>query len=160
MVEQGNVETFNDLIRVHRDRITEYQKAALSLKPQEAGLSTIFSEIVKESQQCIVDLNGRIVSGGYIPEEHVLLEGKIYHAWMGVKVTFSSNPNYSILDICEKGEDAILKAYHEALKYPGTLTQEDHNLLIAQLEIIKKTYDLIKAKRDQYHELVKNNQII
>jgi uncharacterized protein (TIGR02284 family) len=160
MVQQGNVETFNDLIRVHRDRIAEYQKAALSLKPQEAGLSTIFSEIVKESQQCIADLNSRIVSGGDIPEEHVSLEGKIYQAWVGLKVTFSSNPNYSILDICEKGEDAILKAYHEAIKYPETLFPEDLNLLQAQWEIVKKTHDLIKAKRDQYHELVKNNQII
>jgi uncharacterized protein (TIGR02284 family) len=160
MVQQGNLETFNDLIRAHRDRVAEYQKAALSLKPQEAGLSTIFSEIVKESQQCIADLNSRIVSDGDIPEEHTSLEGKIYRAWMELKVTFSSNPNYSLLDICEKGEDALLKAYHEALKNPGTLPPDDLNLLIAQREIVKKTHDLIKGKRDQYHELVKNNQII
>jgi hypothetical protein len=46
MVQQGNIETFNDVIRAHTDRISEYQKATLSLKPQEAGLSTIFSEIM------------------------------------------------------------------------------------------------------------------
>jgi hypothetical protein len=54
----------------------------------------------------------------------------------------------------------MMKAYQEALKYPGTLTPEDLNILTAQQEIVKKTHDLIKAKRDQYHELVKNNQII
>lgn len=160
MVQQGNIETFNDLIRAHTDRIAEYQKATLSLKPQEAGLSTIFSEIIKESQECIADLNSRIVSDGDIPEEHASLEGKIYRAWMDLKVTFSSNPNYSLLDICEKGEDAMMKAYREAIKNPGTLSPDDLNLLIAQQEIVKKTHDLIKAKRDQYHELVKNNQII
>jgi uncharacterized protein (TIGR02284 family) len=160
MVQQGNIETFNDLICAHRDRIAEYEKATLSLKPQEAGLATIFSEIIKESQQCIADLNSRIVSDGDMPEEHASVEGKIYRAWMDLKVTFSSNPSYSLLDICEKGEDAMMKAYQEALKYPGTLTPEDLNILTAQQEIVKKTHDLIKAKRDQYHELVKNNQII
>lgn len=159
MVQQGN-ETFNDLIRTHRDRIAEYQKAALSLKPQEAGLSTIFSEIIRESQQCIAELNSRLVSDSTIPEEPASPEGKIYRVWMDLKVTFSSNPNYSLLDICEKGEDAMMKAYHEALKYPGTLTAEDLNLLIAQREVVTKTHDLIKVKRDQYRELVKNNQII
>lgn len=160
MVQQGNIETFNDLIRAHTDRISEYQKATLSLKPQEAGLSTIFSEIIKESQQCIADLNSRIVSDGHIPEEHTSFEGKLYRAWMELKVSFSSNPNYSLLDICEKGEDALLKAYQQTLKSPDTLTPDDLMLLTAQQEVVKKTHDLIKVKRDQYHELVKNNQII
>jgi len=160
MVQQGNIETFNDLIRAHRDRIAEYEKATLSLKPQEAGLSTIFSEIIKESQQCMADLNSRIISDGELPEDRPSLDGKIYRIWMDLKVTFSSNPNYSLLDICEKGEDAMLKAYQEALKHSGTLPPDDLNLLNAQREIVKKTHDLIKAKRDQYHELVKNNQII
>lgn len=160
MVEQGNIETFNDLIRAHRDRMAGYQKATLSLKPQEAGLSSIFAEIIKESQQCIADLNSRIVSDGDVPAEHVSLEGKVYRMWMDLKVTFSSNPNYSLLDICEKGEDAMMKAYKEALSHPGTLTPDDLHLLNVQREIVKKTHDMIKLKRDQYHELVKNNQII
>lgn len=160
MVQQGNIETINDLIRAHRDRIVEYKNATLSLKPQEAGLSTIFSDIIKESEQCVADLNSRIVSAGEIPRELASPEGKIYRVWMDLKVTFSSNPNYSLLDICEKGEDAMLKAYQEALKNPETLTPDDLNLLIAQQQIVKKTHDLIKAKRNQYHELVKNNQII
>lgn len=160
MVQQGNIESLNDLICAHRDRIAEYQKASLSLKPQEAGLSTIFAEIIHESQQCIADLNSRIVSDGYVPEDHAFLKGKIYRAWIDLKTTFSSNPNYSLLDICEKGEDTMLKAYEEVLKHPGTLTPEDLKLLSDQREIVAKTHDLIKAKRDQYHELVKNNQII
>lgn len=159
MVQQGNIETFNDLIRTHHSRIAEYEKATLRLKPQEAGLATIFTEIIKESQQCIADLNSRIVSEGDIPQEQTT-EGSIFRMWMDLKVTFSANPNYSLLDICEKSEDALLKTYREALKEPGTLTPDDINLLTTQYEILRKTHDLIKAKRTQYHELVKNNQII
>lgn len=160
MVQQGNIETFNDLIRAHRDRIAEYKKAALSLKPQEAGLATLFSDIIKESEQCIADLNSRIVSDGEIPAAYASLEGKIYRAWMDLKVTFSSNPNYSLLDICEKGEDAMVKAYREALRHPGTLVPDDLHLLTQQQQVVKQTHDLIREKRDQYRELVKNNQII
>ena len=161
MVQQANIETFNDVIRAHTDRISEYQKATLSLKPQEAGLSTIFSEVIKESQQCIADLNSRLVSDSYyIPEDHAPIQGQLYRTWMDLKVTFSSNPNYSLLDICEKGEDAMMKIYHDALKHSDTLAPEDVSLLTGQQEIVTKTHDLIKTKRDQYHELVKNNQII
>lgn len=160
MVQQGNIETFNDLIRAHRDRIAEYQKATLSLKPQETGLATIFSEIVKESEQCIADLNSRILSDGDIPQTDASFEGKIYRAWMDIKLTFSSNPKYSLLDICEKSEDAMLKAYQEALKHSDMFLPDDLQLLHHQQEVVKNTHDLVKSKRDQYHELVKNNQII
>jgi uncharacterized protein (TIGR02284 family) len=160
MVQQATIETFNDLIRAHRDRIAGYQKANLSLKPQEAGLSTIFSEIIKESEQCIADLNSRIMADGDVPDPHDSLGGKIYRALMDLRLTFSSNPNYSLLDICERGEDAMLKAYIEALRHPGTLPPDDLSLLESHKTILRKTHDLIKAKRDAYHELVKNNQII
>ena len=160
MTQPGNIETFNDLIRAHRDRIAEYQKATLRLRPQEAGLSTTFAEIIRESEKCIADLVSRVISDGDVPENHTSLEGKIYQVWMDLKIKFSANPNSSLLDICEKGEDAMLKCYREALKHPGTLTPDDISLLSSHREILSKTHDLIKAKRDQYHELVKNNQII
>jgi len=160
MVQQGNIETFNDLIRAHRDRIAEYQKATLRLRPQEAGLSSTFSEIIRESEQCIADLTSRVISEGDLPENRTSFEGKIYQIWIDLKVKLSANPNSSLLDICEKGEDAMLKCYREALKHPGTLTPDDIHLLNSQREIVTKTHDMIKAKRDQYHELVKNNQII
>lgn len=160
MVQQGNIETFNDLIRAHRDRIADYQNATLRLRPQEAGLSATFSEIIHQSEQCIADLNSRIVAAGEVPEDRATFEGKIYRAWVDLKVKFSSNPNYSLLDVCEKSEDAMVNAYEDALKHPGTLAPDDINLLTAQREQVVKTHDLIKTKRNQYHELVKNNQII
>lgn len=160
MTQSGNIETFNDLIRAHRDRIAEYQKATLRLRPQEAGLSSTFSEIIRESEQCIADLTSRVIAEGDLPENRTSFEGKIYQIWMDLKVKLSANPNSSLLDICEKGEDAMLKCYREALTHPGTLTPDDIHLLNSQREIVTKTHDMIKAKRDQYHELVKNNQII
>lgn len=160
MVQHGNLETFNDLIRAHSDRTAAYEKAALSLKPQESGLSTLFSEIIKESHQCIAEINSRLIPEGEIPEEHLSLAGKIYKVWADVNVTFSSNPNYSLLDICEKYEDAMVKAYQEALHHTGTLTSSDITLLEAQREVVRKTHNVIKNKRDQYRELVRNNQII
>lgn len=160
MIQPETIETFNDLIRAHRDRIEGYQKATLRLRPQEAGLSSAFAEIIRESEQCIADLNGRMISEGDIPENRSSLEGKIFQLWMDLKVKFSSNPNSSLLDICEKGEDAMLKCYREALKHPGTLTPDDIRLLDSQQAIVTTTHNMIKTKRDQYHELEKNNQII
>lgn len=160
MGQPGNIETFNDLIRAHRDRISEYQNATLRLRPQESGLSSTFSEIIRESEQCIADLTAQITPEGEVPADRTSFEGTLYKIWIDLKLTLSAHPNYSLLDICEKGEDAMVSCYREALNHPGTLTPDDIRLLESQQEIVTKTHDMIKAKRDQYHELVKNNQII
>lgn len=160
MTQPGNIETFNDLIRAHRDRISEYQNATLRLRPQESGLSSTFSEIIRESEQCIADLTSRIISDGEVPADRTSSEGNLYQLWMNLKLSFSSHPNYSLLDMCEKGEDAMVTCYREALKHPGTLTPDDIRLLESHQDTVTKTHDMIKAKRDQYRELVKNNQII
>lgn len=153
-------EMFNDLISTHRDRIAEYEKATLILKPQEAGLSTTFSEIIKESQQCISEITNRMSAltsaGGAAAFHH----GKIYNAWITSKANAAANPTYSLLDSCERNEDALLKAYAAVLNQKDLFAPNDLELLSAQQRTLQKTHDLIRDKRNAYHELVKNNQII
>lgn len=161
MIPLAAYETLNDLISTHRDRIADYEKAMLSLKPQEAGLSTTFSEIIKESQQCIRELTNSIRSqdaSGTVQTQ--TQPGKIYDTWVTVKTNSAGNPTFSILDTCERNEDALLKAYAQALGQMEILTPAHLTLLNAQQFTLKTTHDLIRDKRNAYRKLVNNNQII
>lgn len=159
MIPMAAYETLNDLMNTHRDRIADYEKATLSLKPQEAGLSTTFSEIIKESQQCISEIDSSIntqESSGAVE----IQAGKIYTVWATAKANSAGNPTFSILDTCERNEDALLKAYAQAVQQVETLSPAHLTLLNAQHVTLKNTHDLIRDKRNAYRKLVNNNQII
>jgi uncharacterized protein (TIGR02284 family) len=76
-----------------------------------------------------------------------MLSGKIYRAWMDVKAFFTGADRKAILDNCEDGEDAALRAYNEALECEE-LTPEQRTIIIRQQATIKISHDKIKAMRD------------
>lgn len=86
--------------------------------------------------------------------------GKIYDAWKSLKSNPSANPTASLLDTCERNEDALLKAYSAVLLQKDLFMPDDLALLTKQQHILQETHNLIRDKRKTYHELVKNNQII
>ena len=62
--------------------------------------------------------------------------GKIYRAWMDVKAVFTGHDRHTVLENCEFGEDAALKAYHTSLKkedlpeYLKQMLTQQHELLL------------------------------
>ncbi|MDB5010747.1 MAG: family four-helix-bundle protein, partial [Mucilaginibacter sp.] len=73
--------------------------------------------------------------------------GKIHRAWLNLKATFSGHNEKSILEECEFGEDAILKAYDSALA-------EEHvpsyikDILREQQGYLMEAHGEIKSLRD------------
>lgn len=53
------------------------------------------------------------------PETGISVSGSLHRAWIDVKALFGGSDCKSILEECERGEDAIKKAYRNALEEPG-----------------------------------------
>jgi uncharacterized protein (TIGR02284 family) len=162
MTSTTSSQLFNDLVSTHRDRIAEYEKATLILKPQEAGLSITFSEIIKESEQCIAEISNRLsaLTDMDPASSAAVTDGKIYAIWLASKTNPAAHPSYSLLDSCERNEDALLKVYATVLNQKDLFTPDDLVLLNTQQYTLQQTHDLIRDKRNAYRELVNNNQII
>ncbi|MBF6629311.1 MAG: PA2169 family four-helix-bundle protein [Proteiniphilum sp.] len=144
---KNQIETLNDLVLINNDRVEGYQKAIEELKPEDADLKFVFQERIDQSRSFHTELVAEIAKTGREIEQGTKLSGKIYRAWMDVKAFFSGADRKAILDNCEDGEDAALRAYNEALECEE-LTPEQRTIIIRQQASIKISHDKIKAMRD------------
>lgn len=152
-VNEKNIEILNDLIKINNDRITGYQKAIENTDTLEAELKTLYARMVEESYEYNRELSEQVVKLGGEPATESTAPGKLYHAWMDVKATFSGHDNKSTLAACEFGEDAAQKAYAKALEKDSALPADTYDLIARQKSLLRGSHDLVKQYRDQYSEV-------
>lgn len=139
--------TLNDLVKINNDRIEGYQKAAEQARENPA-LQVLFNEKAADSRKFVYELNQHIAKIGGDHTNDTTVAGKIFRSWMDIKNTFKPSDKTTILDSCEFGEDAALKAYDMALKSDAELDAELRKAIILQQESIKASHDRIKMQRD------------
>ena len=148
MTNEKLIDALNELILFNTDRITGYEKAIKETEDLDTGLKTIFSKMAQQSEGFRSELENLVTQmGGEISEGRTNL-GKLYQAWMDLKQSFTGNDRQSILNSCEFGEDAILKAYKAALASDAEMSSEIRQLILEQKEELMSSHDVIKKLRD------------
>ncbi len=147
---QATVQILNDLIQINNDRIEGYQRASKDLKDGDTDLKSLFTRFIGQSQGYRLALGTEVSAFGKDIETSTTTSGKIHRAWLDVKAAFTGHDTHNVLEECEFGEDAILKAYRTALEDENlpaylreTISQQESELLDA--------HDEIKALRDTVH---------
>lgn len=143
------IEVLNDLNKINYDRIEGYRKAAEESKAHDIELHPVFQRMADESRLNVSALTKQVRALGGEVESGATTMGKIYHAWMEVKATFTGKDRKSILAACEFGEDQAQKAYEKALLSDAAGDTAIHEMIMAQKEALKKHHDEIKALRDK-----------
>ena len=69
--------------------------------------------------------------------------GTIHRAWMDVKVTFFGRNSNSLLNTCLFGEEAVQKAYKEAVQVSEGFPEEIRDLIRTQKSLLRMSQDLI-----------------
>jgi uncharacterized protein (TIGR02284 family) len=145
----------NDLVRINHDRTEGYQKAVEELKPTDIDLKTMFNNMANHSTQFSSELKEEITKFGGEPASDSTQSGKIYRVWMDIRSSVSDHDRKSILDLCEFGEDAALKAYKAAIESDVEIPAEVRQLIEAQRANIKTAHDVVKRYRDM-HEAIEH----
>jgi len=149
------IEVLNDLIEINNDRIAGYEKAAADIDSDEATLKTLFYQFAEESRDHKTTLADEVLALGGSPDVGKTTDrGKIYRAWMDVRVTFSGNDTVSTLSSCEFGEDAAQRAYAAAIEASENFPNNIQLIISRQKELLKMSHDKIKSTRDQYKNAV------
>jgi len=118
------------------------------LKDNEGDLKELFTTMIGDSHRFKVELGTEIEVLGHDIDTGTSTSGKIHRAWLDVKAAFTAHDTHDILEECEFGEDAIIKAYRNALEeeyLPAYLRQ----VINTQLDNLLDAHDEIKALRDQ-----------
>jgi uncharacterized protein (TIGR02284 family) len=144
---EKSVEVLNDLIQINNDRVEGFEKAIADLSDNDADLKSIFLEYAQQSRintqeltQAVSRFDNDIKTGSSV-------SGAIHRAWIDVRAVFTGKDRAGILAECERGEDAIKKAYQSALT-DGDLSGELSVLVSRQAQQQKLAHDKVKALRD------------
>ncbi|MGJ1433158.1 ferritin-like domain-containing protein [Sphingobacterium spiritivorum] len=147
--ENKTAEIVNDLIEINNDRIEGYTRALEDLKDEEnLDLRSLFEDYIQQTRQFNSELNPLVVINGEEPTTGTRTSGKLHRLWLDVKATFSGHDRKSILEECERGEDASKKAYHEALREAPHLPINVVDVIRSQAEKQLQAHDRIRDLRD------------
>jgi uncharacterized protein (TIGR02284 family) len=141
------IEILNDLVQINNDRISGYEHALSELDLNDSDLKTLFLNMIAESRVIKISLAGEVQSLGGEVEKGTTGLGKIYRAWMDVKVLFTGHDRKTVISNCEAGEDAAQRAYNEALN-SDDLPRYIREMLFSQQASLRKSHDKIKSLRD------------
>lgn len=144
---ETTINVLNDLIEINNDRADGFDRAAADLKEENVDLKALFSQMSSGSRKNVTELAGLVGKNGDNPETGNTVLGTLHRAWLDIKATFGGDDRHSILAECERGEDAIKKAYKDALQ-ENDLGEEVRNILLSQQKEINTSHDAIKALRD------------
>jgi uncharacterized protein (TIGR02284 family) len=130
------IAVLNALIELNNDR-TEGYKGAIEATKEEA-LKALFIQFMQDSQKCKAELIKEVQYLGGNVIDKTSTSGKLYRAWMDIKVALSRNNHIAIVDSCEYGEYVATDAYKGALNKKAAFSP-------GQMELLEKQYEIIKA---------------
>jgi len=146
--KDNNIEILNDLIRINNDRVVGYTKAIEELKDGDKDIRNVFQSFILSSKRNITELTDLVLKYGGEPAHDSTAAGKIYHAWMDVKATFTGHDLQAILNACEYGEDAAQRSYKIAIEDDSETSADVAQLIREQKASLKKEHDAVKEYRD------------
>ncbi|OKS89299.1 PA2169 family four-helix-bundle protein [Mucilaginibacter polytrichastri] len=144
---EKTVEVLNDLIEINNDRIEGFERALADMSDKDADLKSLFQEYAQQSRKNTQELTATVARYDNDVQTGSSVSGAIHRAWIDVKAIFTGKDRAGILAECERGEDAIKKAYQSALT-DGDLSGELSVLVTRQAQEQKLAHDRIKALRD------------
>ena len=137
--------TLNNLIEICKDGQQGFQTAADDAKDET--LSQLFRQFAAQRTRFIAELQERVRLIGGEPDKHGTVTGSIHRGWINLKAAVSSNEPHAVLAECERGEDAAVKTYREALE-ETEIDSETRAVIQRQATEVKAAHDRVKQLRD------------
>lgn len=135
----------NDLIETCKDAQEGFKQAAEKIK--DGQIRTLFLKYSVQRSQFAGELQAEVTRLGSEPAKTGSAAGTIHRGWMGLKAALTGNDdNHAILAEVERGEDAAVKNYREALG--SNLPLDVHDIVRSQLREINQSHDIVRQLRD------------
>lgn len=142
---QQAIDALNDLLENARDGELGFREAAEHTKTP--GLSALFGRRADTCRQAAAELSEQIERLGGKVDAGGTVSGAAHRVWVHIRGLFGGASDETMLDECERGEDAALARYRKALSQ--NLPPDLHAMVLRQFEGAQRNHDMIKAHRDR-----------
>jgi uncharacterized protein (TIGR02284 family) len=139
------IDTLNTLIETCKDGEYGFRTSAEHVK--SAQLSQVFTSRAEECRQGASELQAIVVRLGGKPDTGSSVSGTIHRGWVSLKGTLTGDKDQAALNECERGEDAALARYRDAIK--KDLPADVAAVVQRQYEGVKRNHDQVRTLRDQ-----------
>lgn len=146
LTQNDVIDILNDLLENSRDGEYGFRLCAEEVEGASA-LRTTFTNRAAECAEAARELEAAIVRLGGKPAEGGTASGALHRGWVHVKGAVGANSETSMLEECERGEDAAIARYRKALQQE--LPADVRALVERQAQGAQKNHDQIKRLRDQ-----------
>jgi uncharacterized protein (TIGR02284 family) len=137
--------TLNDLIETCKDGDEGFRGAAEKMKDTE--IRSQFLQFARQRAQFAGDLQAEVTRMGGEPAKSGSTAGAIHRGWIGLKSALTGDNDHAILEEAERGEDAAVKNYRDALA--KALPADLESIIDRQLQEIQQTHNTVKSIRDR-----------
>ena len=140
------IDTLNKLIDTCKDGEYGFRTSAEHVRSEH--LRSVFLERAESCRQGATELQQAVVRCGGEPDEHSSASGTLHRGWLSLKGVLTGDRDQAALNECERGEDAALARYREALKHD--LPSDIAEIVQRQYEGVKRNHDQIRSLRDAH----------
>ncbi|MDT7808409.1 MAG: hypothetical protein QOJ70_2222 [Acidobacteriota bacterium] len=137
---EGVISTLNNLIETCRDGQDGFKTAAEGV--QNAELKRLFYFYSQQRAQFVGELQNEVRRIGGEAEDSGSVTASLHRGWMNIKSAVTGQDDNAIISECERGEDAAVSNYREAL---GTdMPANARSVVERQFGEVKKAHDRIR----------------
>lgn len=144
MANEDVISTLNDLIETCKDGQNGFKTAAEGV--ERSDLKSTFYEYGQQRAQFAGELQSLVRELGGDPENTGSASAALHRGWINIKSVVTGKDDASILDECERGEDAAKKAYENATQMQ--LPSNVGSVVQQQASQIKEAHDRIRDLRN------------
>jgi uncharacterized protein (TIGR02284 family) len=145
MNTQDVIDALNRLIETCRDG--EYGFLSSAEHVASPLLRTLFADRAAECRRAARDLQAAINAMGAEPSDGGSAAGAMHRGWVAVKGALAGFSDVTMLEECERGEDAAIERYRKALEVD--LPADIRTLVQHQYEGAQRTHDEIRRLREE-----------
>lgn len=137
------INRLNDLLTKNYDSEQGYKYAAERV--ESSHLKSIFERRAQQRYDFGHELKREIKNLGGSPDKGTSWTADLHRGWINIKAALSFDNDESVLEECERGEQACIKEYNEVL--------EDTTLPISLRSVIENQRNSVKLALNQVEAL-------
>lgn len=145
MTQDKTIRALNDLIETCKDG--EYGFRASAEQTKSTELRQWLDNRADDCARAADELQAQVIELGGEPDTGGSMGGAMHRGWVAVRGTLAGYSDDAVLEECERGEDAALKAYGDVSRQP--LPEPVLALVERQHLGVQRNHAMIRELRDR-----------
>jgi uncharacterized protein (TIGR02284 family) len=147
---QANTDRLNNLIETLKDGEYGFQAAAEDVT--RSDVKQLLQDYSLQRAEFAQQLQDFVSATGEEPEDSGTFAGTMHRGWINMRSAIADRDEAAVLEECERGEDAAVKAYEEALNDGSSLGMA-RDVVSRQFNEVRAAHDRVRSLRDQYRSV-------